>query len=61
MKAVLGQYYYAPHRNCWGVWQYDFVGDNCSSAKFIKDFHSKEDAREYVWQMNGWGKPKQRG
>ena len=33
MKAVLGQYYYAPHRNCWGVWQYDFVGDNCSSEK----------------------------
>ena len=58
MKAVLGQYYYAPHRNWWGVWQYDMVTENAASGKFIKDFQTKEEARAFVYEMNGWGKPK---
>ena len=57
MKAVLGQYHYAPHRCFWGVWQWTEVTENGASGTFIKDFRSKEEAREYVWQMNGWGKP----
>ena len=57
MRAVLGQYHYAPHRCFWGVWQWTEVTENGASGTFIKDFRSKEEAREYVWQMNGWGKP----
>ena len=57
MKAVLGQYHYAPHRCYWGVWQWTEVSENGACGRFIKDFRSKEEAREYVWQMNGWGKP----
>ena len=57
MKAILGQYHYAPHRCFWGVWQWTSVSENGASGTFIKDFRSKEEAREYVWQMNGWGKP----
>ena len=57
MKAILGQYYYAPHRRSFGVWQWTSVNENGASGTFIKDFRSKEEAREYVWQMNGWGKP----
>ena len=57
MKAVLGQYHYAPHRCFWGVWQWTEVTENGASGTFIKDFRSKEEAREFVWQMNGWGKP----
>lgn len=57
MKAILGQYHYAPHRRSWGVWQYDWVSETGTSARFIKDFCTKEEAREYVWKMNGWGKP----
>lgn len=60
MKAVLGQYHYAPHRCFWGVWQWTEVTENGASGTFIKDFRSKEEAREYVWQMNGWGKPSKR-
>ena len=26
--------------------------------QFVKDFCTKEEAREYVWKMNGWGQPK---
>ena len=58
MKAQIGQYFYAPHRNSWGVWQWDMVSENGSMGTFIKDFRSKEEAREFVWQQNGWGKPK---
>lgn len=57
MKTVLGKYHYAPHRCFWGVWQWTEVTENGASGTFIKDFRSKEEAREYVWQMNGWGKP----
>ena len=58
MKAILGQYYYAPHRRSFGVWQWTEVSETGACGTFIKDFRSKEEAREYVWQMNGWGKPR---
>ena len=58
MKPVLGQYHYAPHRKWWGVWQWDSVTENGASATFIKDFRTKEEARAFVYEMNGWGKPK---
>ena len=57
MKAILGQYHYAPHRNLWGVWVWDYVSETGATGTFVKDFHTKEEAREYVWEMNGWGKP----
>ena len=60
MKAILGQYYYAPHRRSFGVWQWTSVNENGASGSFVKDFKTKEEAREYVWQMNGWGKPSKR-
>ena len=58
MKAILGQYYYAPHRRSYGVWQWDWVSEKGASGRFVKDFCTKEEAREYVWKMNGWGQPK---
>lgn len=57
MKAILGQYHYAPHRRLWGVWVWTSVSEQGASGTFVKDFMSKEEAREYVWAMNGWGKP----
>ena len=57
MKATLGQYYYAPHRRNFGVWQWTEVSENGACGTFIKDFMSKEEAREFVWMKNGWGKP----
>ena len=58
MKEILGQYYYAPHRRSFGVWQWTEVSETGACGTFIKDFRSKEEAREYVWQMNGWGTPR---
>ena len=54
MRAILGNFYYAPHRTQWGVWQWDWVSENGASGKFIKDFRSKEEARAFVWENNGW-------
>ena len=58
MKAEVGKYYYALHRRNWGVWVWTSVTETGASGTFVKDFQSKEEAREYVWAMNGWGKPK---
>ena len=58
MKAKLGQYYYSPHRNWWGVWVYTHVSETGSCGSFVKDFPSIEEARKFVWAMNGWGQPK---
>lgn len=58
MNAVLGQYHYAPHRNYYGVWVWTYVGKDSATGEFIKDFDSREEARQFVWKMNGWGRPK---
>ena len=57
MKAVLGQYHYAPHRYSYGVWIWTEVNENSASGTFVKDFNSREEARVFVWKMNGWGTP----
>ena len=56
MRAIKGQYNYAQRRQCWGVWQWKSE----TSATFIMNFATKEEAREYVWKMNGWGTSKRR-
>ena len=50
MKAILGQYYYSPHYRYWRVYQWEMVSENGAMGKSIKDFRTKEEAREFVWQ-----------
>lgn len=60
IRAKVGQYFYGRHRSSFGVWVYDYVNEEngFSSGQFVADFHNREDARAYVWKMNGWGTPK---
>lgn len=58
MKAKLGQYFYAPHRDWWGVWVYTHVSETGSCGSFVEDFSTIEEARKFVWEKNGWGQPK---
>lgn len=58
IQAKVGQYFYGRHRSSFGVWVYDRVWENGSSGQFIADFQSREEARAFVWKMNGWGTPK---
>ena len=59
MKAQVGQYTFGRHRNVWGIWQYDMVSETGSSAVFVKDVYSYEEAVREVYRLNGWGVPKQ--
>lgn len=54
----VGQYHYGCHRNYYGVWVCDYVSQTSSSSSFVADFRSREEARAFVWKMNGWGTPK---
>ena len=57
-NAKVGQYFYGRHRSHFGVWVYDFVSKTAASGNFVADFNTREEARAYVWKMNGWGTPK---
>ena len=58
MKAQVGQYTFGRHRRCWGIWRYDMVSETGTSATFIKDVFSFEEAVREVYRLNGWGQPK---
>lgn len=58
MNVKDGQYYYAPHRRMWGVWQYHDYGNGNGSGTFYNDYPTKEEARKEVSRLNGWGEPK---
>ena len=45
-----GQYYYAPHRGMWGVW----LKTEDGSGDFVKDFVTRDSAREFVYDKNNW-------
>ena len=54
----VGMYHYGRHRSSFGVWVCVCVTKDFASSDFVKDFDTREDARRYVWCMNGWGTPK---
>ena len=55
--AKEGQYYYAPHRRMWGVWKRvvpDGDASGTMTGTFVQDFKTKEEARAFVFEKNGW-------
>lgn len=58
MKAEVGKYKFGRHRSMWGIWQLDMVTETGSSARFIKDVRTYEEAVTEVYRLNGWGVPK---
>lgn len=58
MKAQVRQYKFGRHRNHWGIWQYDSVTETGTSARFVKDVFTFEEAVREVYRLNGWGAPK---
>ena len=50
-----GEYYYAPHRNLWGIWQWhNFEIAKGGYGDFVKNCATKKEAREEVYRLNGW-------
>lgn len=58
MKAQVGLYKFGRHYSHWAIWQYDWVSETGSSARFIKDVFTYEEAVREVYRLNGWGEPK---
>lgn len=54
MELRDGQYYYAPHRSSWGIWQHHELGGGYSTGTFVKDCVSRDEARDEVYRLNGW-------
>ena len=55
MEVKEGQYYYAPHRNMWGVWKRGREdGSGIHMDDFITDFSTKAQASNFVYSMNKW-------
>ena len=58
MKAQVGLYKFGRHYSHWAIWQYDWVSETGSSARFIKDVFTYEEAVREVYRLNGRGEPK---
>lgn len=54
MTCKDGEYYYAPHRRKWGVWQWQELGGGFGAGSFVGDFNTKEEAEREVYRLNGW-------
>lgn len=52
----IGQYSYGRHYNCIGIWVCSEITENSSSHTFVKDVQTWEEAKEFVYRMNGWTK-----
>ena len=59
MKAEVGKYKFGRHRSMCAIWQWDSVTENGSTARFVKDVRTYEEAVTEVYRLNGWGAPKQ--
>ena len=59
MKAEVGKYKFGRHRSMLGIWQWDSVTEKGSTARFVKDVRTYEEAVTEVYRLNGWGIPKQ--
>ena len=53
-KVKEGDYYYAPHRGRWGIWEAHFVEGGARMDDFVMDFIDKKDAVDFVYKQNGW-------
>lgn len=49
-----GEYYYAPKRRRWGVWQNHVASDGFEYGEFITDFATRDEAVLEVYKRNGW-------
>lgn len=58
MTPKVGQYSYSRRMNDWCVYICTYADNNGNASEDkVATFQSREEAREYVWQKNGWGKP----
>ena len=54
MEMKVGQYHYAKHHKNIGIWVCVLATENKTSHEFVKDVKTWDEAKEYVYKMNGW-------
>lgn len=52
--AKVGRYFYCMHRGFFAVYMWDYVSNRSTSATFVEDYLTREDARNKVFELNGW-------
>lgn len=57
-EPKLGEYHYALRGNSWNVYVWTDVREGSASADFVARFNTKDDARAFVYEKNGWNEPK---
>lgn len=58
MAKTVGTYYFGRNRSLWGIWMVESISNGVTTAAFIKDVTSYEDAVKETYSLNGWGTPK---
>lgn len=54
-----GEYYYARHGTCWGIWRWHAWTanvDDCGFGSFVKDCMTRQEASDEVYRLNGWSR-----
>ena len=55
IKDKVGQYYYAPRRKWFAIYQTIFVGNGMSTARPTgEEYATREEAKKRVYELNGW-------
>lgn len=55
IKDKVGQYYYAPRRNMFAIYQTTFIGNGVTTACSTgEEYATREEAKKRVYELNGW-------
>lgn len=57
MKAKIGLYYVARHKESWGIFQYTNITENSTYSDHVEDYPYFEEAIKKSFNLNGWKEP----
>lgn len=52
--AKVGRYFYCMHKGFFAVYMWDYVNNGLTTATFVEEYRNREDARNKVFELNGW-------
>jgi len=59
MAKTVGTYYFGRHRSLWGIWMVESISNGVTTAAFIKDVTSYEDAVKETYSFERLGYTKE--
>lgn len=58
MKEKVGMYHYCRRFTAWAVYKCTEVNERGASFSKVASYATREEARNEVYRLNGWGTPK---